>query len=283
MSLNHLHSAYLILAVLAATATVGGLLYLFGIVDWVLDVFARVVKGAVTAGFRIWKSLLSWGDWRAVGALVAGTLVLGFFAHWVEADLIAVVLAVLLLALGLVTCLAYMYLSFERYEVARGYKTVHNPLMGQELAADLAHYGEKVGPMLLIVSAVGTLLGFAQLNHALYESFGEHWYRFKTPDDHAVFLDFLTYTMLNLLRVVDVLDLAAGYTEVSVNVIHPAYWPARGMLIAFRSFFTLLLLQQLFASVRDGRLLAETVTDFWSPHAPIHERARSALPQFGPP
>ena len=282
MSLNHLHSAYLILAILAAVIAVGVLLYLFGIIDWVLDLFANVVKGAVTAGFHVWESLLSWGDWRAVGALVVGTLLLGFLAHWVEADLFAVFLAVLLLALGLVTCLAYMYLSFERYEVARGYKAIHSPLMGQALAADLARYGEKVGAMLLVVSAIGTILGFAQLNYALYESFGESWYRFKNPDERAVFLDFLTYTLLNLLRVVDVLDLAAVYTEVTMNIILPAYWPARVMLIGFKSFFTLLLLQQVFASVRDGRLLAETVTDFWSPHAPIHERARSALPQFGP-
>jgi hypothetical protein len=63
--------------------------------------------------------------------------------------------------------------------------------------------------------------------------------------------------------------------------VRPAQWPASVLLAVFRSFFTLVLLQQVFASIRQGRLLAETISDLWSPHPPIHERARSALPQFG--
>ena len=39
-----------------------------------------------------------------------------------------------------------------------------------------------------------------------------------------------------------------------------------------------MLLHQIFASLRQGKLLAETIADFWSPHEPIHERARNALP-----
>ena len=39
--------------------------------------------------------------------------------------------------------------------------------------------------------------------------------------------------------------------------------------------------QQILASLRQGKFLAETITDFWSPHESIHERARSALPQYG--
>ena len=61
----------------------------------------------------------------------------------------------------------------------------------------------------------------------------------------------------------------------------PAAGPASALLALFKSFFTLVLLQQIFASVRQGRLLAETIADFWSPHEPIHERARAALPQYG--
>ena len=41
------------------------------------------------------------------------------------------------------------------------------------------------------------------------------------------------------------------------------------------------MLHQIFASLRQGKLLAETITDFWSPHEPIHERARNALPVYG--
>src|SRR5690349_3653014 len=53
------------------------------------------------------------------------------------------------------------------------------------------------------------------------------------------------------------------------------------LLAGFKAFFTLVLLQQFFASLRQGKLLAETIADFWSPHEPIYERARNALPQYG--
>src|SRR5205085_8104984 len=49
----------------------------------------------------------------------------------------------------------------------------------------------------------------------------------------------------------------------------------------YKAFFTLVLLQQLFASLRQGKLLIETIADFWSPHESIHARARNALPQYG--
>ena len=42
-----------------------------------------------------------------------------------------------------------------------------------------------------------------------------------------------------------------------------------------------MLLHQIFASLRQGKLLAETIADFWSPHEPIHDRACSALPVYG--
>jgi hypothetical protein len=52
-------------------------------------------------------------------------------------------------------------------------------------------------------------------------------------------------------------------------------------LASFQTFFAFVLLQQIFASIRQGNMLAETITDFWSPHESIHERARNALPQYG--
>ncbi len=282
MFINHLHSAYLILLTLALLGVVAGLLYQFGVISWVLGAFGWAVRKSVLGGFRVWEALLSWADWQGIAVMVAGLVLAGHLAHAIDLDFITVLIALSLLGLGLVTCLAYMYLSFERYEVARGYKAVHNPLKGQQLAANVARYGERAGVMLLVVSAVGTLLGFVQLNYALYTWFGRSWYTFSGQDEEAVFLDFLAYALVHLLRVVDVLDLAQTRQYLSVSIIRPAYWPASTMLMAFKSFFTLVLLQQVFASVREGRLLAETVTDFWSPHASIHDRARVALPQFGP-
>ena len=65
------------------------------------------------------------------------------------------------------------------------------------------------------------------------------------------------------------------------SFIRPAAWPASALLAAFKLFFTLVLLHQIFASLRQGKLLAETIADFWSPHEPIHDRACSALPVYG--
>src|SRR4029077_10654417 len=56
---------------------------------------------------------------------------------------------------------------------------------------------------------------------------------------------------------------------------------AKTLLAGFKLFFTMVLLHQIFASLRQGKLLAETIADFWSPHEPIHVRARNALPVFG--
>ena len=70
-------------------------------------------------------------------------------------------------------------------------------------------------------------------------------------------------------------------TVLRAAYVRQAAWPASTLLAGFKAFFTLVLLQQLFASLRQGKLLAETITDFWSPHEPIHERARNALPQYG--
>ena len=95
------------------------------------------------------------------------------------------------------------------------------------------------------------------------------------------YADFLAYALIHLLSVVDVLDLANTRPLLHDHVRPPGRVAGGRLLAVFRSFFTLVLLQQIFASVRQGRLLAETIADFWSPHEPIHERARNALPQYG--
>ena len=83
------------------------------------------------------------------------------------------------------------------------------------------------------------------------------------------------------LGIVDVLDVFKSHHILGAASIRVATWPARALLAGFKLFFTMVLLHQIFASLRQGKLLAETITDFWSPHDPIHERARDALPAFG--
>jgi hypothetical protein len=136
-----------------------------------------------------------------------------------------------LLFLGVTACLAYLFIDLERYDVARGYKALHNPLKGQELAANLVRYGPQVGMPLLLVASVGVVAGFALLNLGLYESIGPHWFQIKdnaagTAPAAPTFLDFLAYTVINLLRVVDLLNVASSYRYVHVTYVQQAQWPA---------------------------------------------------------
>ncbi len=281
LSLDQIHTSYWILASLGAVIVVVGLLQTSGFIDWVLGTVSRMVRGIVRTGFRIWARTLSWTGWLGLIVLCTGLIVgcvecIGTGLPW-----IAVPVAALLIAAGAVTCLAYMYISVERYEVGRGFKALYNPEKGQQLAVDLIRYGPNLGVLTLASAAAVTVFSFALLNLALYESGGQSWYQFTDPDAHPVYLDFLAYTFVNLLRIVDVFDLAKSYEFLSVSLIRPVGKPASLLMTGFRSFFMLVLLQQIFASVRQGRLLADTVSDFWSPHVPIRERARSVLPQFG--
>ena len=171
-----------------------------------------------------------------------------------------------LLFAGVVTCLAYVYIDLERYEVARGYKAIHDPLPGQTLATDLVRHGGRVGVPLLGAAAAGAVCGFALLNQGLYETVGRDWYRLGDAGLEPDYEDFLAHALIHLLGVVDVLNLAGSRHLVRASHVQAAAWPASVLLASFKSLFTLFLLQQVFASVRQGRLLAETVADFWSPH-----------------
>ena len=62
---------------------------------------------------------------------------------------VAFVCSVLCLVMGVVTCLAYMFIDVEQYEVERGRKAVHNPTKGQELATNVSRYGHHVDIWLL--------------------------------------------------------------------------------------------------------------------------------------
>src|ERR1019366_1118302 len=183
--------------------------------------------------------------------------------------------------MGLTACLAYMFIDLERYEVERGHKAVHNPLKGQGLALHLMRYGQQVGVPLLVAATVGMIGGFALLNQGLYETIGRDWFAVGENHVDPAYVDFLAYALIHLLRIVDVLNIARTHRLAEITYVVPVAWPASTLLTSFQTFFAFVLLQQIFASIRQGRLLVETITDFWSPHESIHERARNALPQYG--
>ena len=271
-------SSTLILLSLVAVGVLAGVLFRIRVIGGVLWVVGVVVRGGIQTGFRAWERLLAWAAWPLFLAVQLGLLAAGIAA----ADPLpaaTVICAIGPLAMGLAACLAYMFIDIERYEVARGHKALHDPMKGQRLAAELARYGHQVGVPLLASSAVGMVGGFALLNFALFQLLGPAWY--TPPAANVTYPDFVASALVHLMSVVDLLNLADTHHLAQVAVARPASGPASALLALFKSFFTVVLLQQIFASVRKGKLLAETIADFWSPHEPIHERARSALPQYG--
>ncbi len=275
---SQVRSSTLILAVVVSLGLVGGALLWLGVIDWVLGVAGILIRGGIRAGFRAWERLLAWASWPLflavqLGLLATGATVAGFL------PVLAAACALASLGMGLAACLAYRFIDVERYEVARGYKALHDPLKGQRLATELAHYGDRVEIPLLAAAAVGMIGGFALLNFGLFRLLGSGWY--TVPTTGATYPDFLASALVHLLSVVDLLNLANTHHLAQVAVARPVAGLATALLALFKSFFTLILLQQIFASVRRGRLLVETIADFWSPHDPIHDRARAALPQHG--
>ena len=275
---NQAASSYFILAVLAGVAAAAGALFYIGVLGWVIGLAGAAVHALIRAGFRCWRLLFGWASWQVFLSIEIGWLFLG----WAVVDIwptLALACGLAPLLMGLAACLAFMFIDLERYAVERGYKTIHKPVPGQELAHDLIWCGDKVDVPLLGAAAVGVIAGFALLNLGLSRTIGAGWYRLI--DDQAGFADFLAYALVNLYNMVDLLDIANAQHLVRTAHVKAAKWPASTLLTVFKLFFTLVLLQQIFASIRKGRLLAEMISDFWSPHEPIHQRARSALPQFG--
>ncbi len=276
---DQLDSSALVLVCLAVAAVAAAVLIKLGVVRWTLRLFGVVVRAAVRAGFEVWKRLFSWADWPRFLAVVLVLLVLGW-AVGLEAPWIAVLSGAALVFIGVTACLAYMFIDLERYEVGRGYKAVYKPLKGQQLAVNLIQYGHRVGVPLLMAAAVAAIGGFAMLNEGLYHTVGGDWYVLGAAKP-PTYLDFLAYPLVHLFRIVDLMDFASSHQFLSATYVHPVRWPASALLAGFKVFFSLVLLQQLFASVRRGKVLSETIAEFWSPHEPIAERARLSLPQHG--
>jgi HEAT repeat protein len=278
--LNQLDSSYLILLCVAGVGFAAAIVFYTGLLGWVLRGLGYVIGGGIRRGFLLWESLFAWASWPLFLGIVLGFLAVGWAAVGYLPTL-TVVCALVPLFHGLTACLAYMFIDLERYEVERGHKAVHDPMKGQVLAVHLVRYGQQVGVPLLAVAAVGMIGGFALLNQGLYETIGNDWYAVGDAPEGPAYPDFLAYTLLHLLRIVDVLNLARSHQLMQITYVRVAAWPASVLLTSFQTFFTLVLLQQISVSIRQGSLLVETITDFWSPHESIHERARNALPRYG--
>jgi HEAT repeat protein len=278
--LNQLDSSYLVLLSVAGIGSFAAIVIWTGLLDWVLCALGHVVRRSIRRGFLLWERFFSGLSCPGFVAVVLVLLALGGAIAGVLPGL-TVACALATLFMGLTACLAYMFIDLERYQVERGYKAVHNPLKGQELALYLGRHGQKVGVPLLAAAAAAIIGGFALLNQGLYETIGKAWYSVAQQQGRPEFLDFLAYALIHLLRLVDLLNLAGSNQLLEVTYVHEAAWPASVLLAGFQIFFTFIFLEQILASIRQGNLLTETITDFWSPHESIHERARHALPQYG--
>jgi HEAT repeat protein len=276
-------TSHKLLAALLGVALLAGFLYWSGGLGATLRFVKLAFDGLVLSGFRCWKVLLFWADWFRFFLLVIALVVLGqaigsYFPFF------GVLVGGALVFFGGITCLAFIRIDQERAEVGRGYKALHSPGQGQELAQDLLRYGSQVGVFLLVIATVGTILGFAQLNEGLYYSVGRNWYQvYDKQPDALDFGDFLAYTLFNLLRVLDLIDLLNSINRETIiqPEVRQALWPSKTLLAVFKTFFSLLLLQQIFSGLGRGRMLQQTVRDFWSPHPPIRERASDWLPLYG--
>ena len=278
--LERADTSYLLLATLAVVMVSAGVLYRLGIIGWVLRGVGHVVGGTIRGGFLLWERLLGWAPWPIYLAIVVGFLLAGGVAGgpWPASRVLC---GLAPLFMGIVACLAYMFVNLERNEVERGHKAIHNPLKGQVLATNLQRYGRQVRIPLLISATVALIGGFALLNQGLYETIGRGWYAVADERREPAYADFLAYALTKILGIMDVLDLFKSHHIMGAAFVRQAAWPASSLLAGFKMLFTLVLLHQIFASLRQGKLLAETITDFWSPHEPIHERARNALPVYG--
>jgi HEAT repeat protein len=271
-SLEQTQTSYLLLATLAGVGIAFAILFRVGVIGWVLLVLGQLVRQAIGNGFLLWERSFAWASWQEFLVIVCGVFLVGEISRSLVPGL-RVVCGVATMSMGAVACLAYMCIDQERNEVERGHKVVHNPLKGQLLARNLERYGKQVGIPLLIAAAVALIGGFAFLNQGLYETIGHRWYQISDVHQQPI--------LTKVLGLIDVLDIAKSHHILGTVFVRPAAWPASALLAGFKLFFTLVLLHQIFASLRQGKLLAETIADFWSPHEPIHDRACSALPIYG--
>jgi HEAT repeat protein len=295
ISLDTLDTTTTLLILFAGCLVLVVIAFQIGVLASILAFIGILARGTIQTGFLLWKHLLSWAPWPIFLLLVIGLHIIAWH-DGTEDAVRALVCGAALIFLGVITCLAYIFIDSERVEVQRGYKVLHNPVKGQGLASHLARHGQRVGIPLMVVATLATMSGFALFNQGLYDTSGREWYTLtpkKVPGSPVAtspapvethppaYLDFLAYTLIHLSHIVDLLDIANSYNYARVTYVRQARWPASTLLVLFNSFFTLVLLQQIFAAIRRFKLLGETIQDYWSPHQPIHDRAGLALATFG--
>uniref|UniRef100_UPI00301B8B14 HEAT repeat domain-containing protein n=1 Tax=Paludisphaera sp. TaxID=2017432 RepID=UPI00301B8B14 len=280
VDLEHVRTSYLLLGVLAAAGIAAGILFQVGVIGLLVRTIGLVVTTVVRLGFLTWELILGWASWEHFLAIAV--------AIWIGGEVVGggvpaaqLVSGVSLIVVGASACFAYMFIDRERSEVERGYKTLHNVQKGQRPAEYLKRYGRQVRIPLLICASLAAIVGFAMLNEGLYETVGRGWYEVPEDVGEPVYVDFLAFAVASVMNLVDVLDLARTHRVLGAQPVVAAAPPAKALAAGFKLFFTFVLLHQVFASLRQGKALAETISDFWSPHEPIHERARGALPVFG--
>ena len=280
IELNRVHSSYLVLSALAALALVTGILVRFGLLGWVMRVLGFAVRWSMRRGFLLWERLLSWASWPLFLAIVFGFLAVGGVAGGLVPGL-RIVCGLAPLFMGVIACLAYMFIDLERYRGrARpqgGPQPAEGPGAGgpsgavwpagprPPAAGRHRRHGRRLRP-----AQPGPLRDHrARVVQGGRRARGAGLRRFPGVRPHQ------PAQHRGRAESRPIAPLPAG------RVRPPGPWPASTLLALFKTFFTLVLLQQIFASLRQGKFLAETITDFWSPHEAIHERARNALPQYG--
>ena len=279
--LDQLSSSYFVIIIVLLLFVAAGVLLRIGLIGWCVGIFASLMQMSIRHGFWLWRRWFAWAPWPLFLAIMIGWLSVGCLAVRSLPGL-TVICAIIPLFMGLTACLTYMMIDVERFAVARGSKSIHNPLEGQELAANLVRYGQAVGVPLLVSATLGMVGGFALLNFGLYKTIGHKWYAIANGQVEPTYVDFVANALIVLLKVVDLLDFAKSSRLLDVAYVHQAAWPSSALMVVFRMFFTLVLLQQVFASVRQGQVLSATISDLWNPHEPIHKRAQHAFPQHGP-
>lgn len=292
-----LDSSEQVLTTFALVGLLIGLLAATGLLGRIAALGLRAFNVLLQGGFRIWEIFFSRLHWSLLLGIV---LVIQGFA-WFDYQpfpLTALLLGLLLLAVGVTACMAYIVIDQERFDVTRGYKVLYNPGKGQEVAERLLRHGPQAGLPLLIVACLATVVGFTLLNLGMYDFLGPKWCVVgnqrriaslpeAAPDGPTVerpahYSDFLAYSLLHLLSALDLIDVLNHNARLArIAYVHPSNPVAVVLQTLFRTFFTAVLLRQLFAWYRDRRLLTDSLRDFWAASEPIQRRASETLAQQG--
>lgn len=294
--LSALTSSERVLVAVAILAVAAGVFYAVGLVPWLLRQVFAFLGWLVETGFWLWERVLAGIPWPLLVLLIVGVHVVLYYD---TGPVVTLLLGLGLLHVGFICCLAYIAIDQERLDVARGYKALHNPAKGQQLADRLTRYGHRAGLPLLVAATLACVSGFALFNWGLSETpLGHDWYapgqhnryRFLNADELAEaraenpppgYPEFLVFSLLNLASAFDFIDVINVSGLGRVAYVHPNKWPVSVLLLAFRLFFTMVLLQQILSFFGKVRLIQESVRDFWSPHEPIQRRAGENLSQLG--